>query len=55
MHLSGLKTFHNNEGVEVAFRAGLRIRHTDFYSDAVFKIVPRWGRRISVLGDWAVW
>jgi hypothetical protein len=54
MRLAHLKTFHNNEGVEVARREGLRMRPSDFYDDSVFKLVPRWGRCISVLGDWAV-
>jgi len=30
MLLSHLKTFHSDEGVEVALREGLRMRHPDF-------------------------
>jgi hypothetical protein len=48
---SGGRRFHSNEEVQMAVREWLRVQEPDFYSDGVFKLVPRWDKCISVLGD----
>jgi hypothetical protein len=30
----------------------LRMQGSDFYRDEIFKIVPRWGKCINMLGGW---
>jgi hypothetical protein len=49
-HLGG-RRFHNNEEVEMAVGEWLRMQEPDFYRDGIFKLVPRWDKCISVLGD----
>jgi hypothetical protein len=50
-HLGG-RRFHNNEEVEMAVGERLRMQEPDFYRDGIFKLVPRWDKCISVLGDY---
>jgi hypothetical protein len=38
--------------VEIAASEWLGMRHPDLDIDGIFKIVPRWDKHISVLGDY---
>jgi hypothetical protein len=46
------RRFHSNEEAEMAVRGLLRMQEPDFYRDGIFKLVPRWEKCISVLGDY---
>ena len=37
----------------MAVREQLRMQKPNFYRDGIFKLVPRWDKHISVLGDYA--
>jgi hypothetical protein len=50
-HFGG-RRFHNNEEVEMALRDLLRMQEPYFYRDGIFKVVPKWDKFISVLGNY---
>ena len=35
----------------MTIREWLQVQEPDFYSDGIFKLVPRWDKYINVLGD----
>jgi hypothetical protein len=37
---------------ELAVSEWLRMEVPDFYRDGILKLVPRWNKRIDVLGDY---
>jgi hypothetical protein len=43
---------HSNEEVQTALREWLQMHKAHFYHDRIFKLLPRWNKRISVPGDY---
>jgi hypothetical protein len=41
-----------SEEVEMASHGRLRMQEPGVYRDRIFKVVPRWGQMLNVLGDY---
>jgi hypothetical protein len=51
VHFSRHGVCHNNEEMEVAVCKWSVRKDPDFCCKGVFKVVPRWDKRIVILGD----
>jgi hypothetical protein len=46
------RRFLSSEEVEMAVSEWLRMQEPNFFGDGIFKLMPRWDKCITVLGDY---